>query len=169
MFLLLYMTKFTSTRCLSNRLHSYFQRTKSINNDHFLRYLSAIFSTNGERYINVTHTRLRHNCGLNYDLYRCIIMNNSLYSCGKAEDTFHKICFTCVKHADGRNALFNEIFQIGNLNTANTHVIPWGDCQWNISDNNHLFSLVRRSLKVVKCSLDLQYYVYFCNHNCWLC
>lgn len=55
----------------------------------FLRYLSAIVLTNGERYINVTHTRLRHNYWFNYDLYRCIIMNNSMCSCGKAEDTFH--------------------------------------------------------------------------------
>lgn len=40
-----------------------------------------------------------------------IIINSSLCSCGKPEDTYHHF-FKCV-HEDIRNALFNEIFQRG--------------------------------------------------------
>ena len=36
---------------------------------------------------NVLHTRLRHNCALNIDLYRCNIISSPSCSCGKVEDT----------------------------------------------------------------------------------
>lgn len=48
------------------------------------------FFTNGDRYINIIHTRLKHNCALKYNLYtcRCNIINSKC-SFGKPEDTYH--------------------------------------------------------------------------------
>lgn len=43
----------------------------------------------GDRFLNIIHTRLRHNCALNNDLFRCNIINSPLCSCGKLEDTYH--------------------------------------------------------------------------------
>lgn len=43
----------------------------------------------GERYWNVIHTRLRHNCILKKDLCRCKIIHSPLCSCGKIEDAYH--------------------------------------------------------------------------------
>ena len=69
----------------------------------FLKQLAAKFAYNncnttahrpefdsfGDRYTNVIHTKLRHNCALNSDLFRCNIIDSPLCSCGKAEDTYH--------------------------------------------------------------------------------
>lgn len=38
----------------------------------------------GDRFLNIIHTRLRHNCALNSDLFRCNIINSPLCSCGNA-------------------------------------------------------------------------------------
>jgi hypothetical protein len=37
----------------------------------------------GNRHLNIIHTRLRHNCVLNKDLFRCNITNSPLCTCGK--------------------------------------------------------------------------------------
>jgi hypothetical protein len=47
------------------------------------------FFSHGERYWNIIHTRLRHNCVWNKDLFRCNIINSPLCTCGKIEDAYH--------------------------------------------------------------------------------
>ena len=49
------------------------------------------FYSFGDRYTNIIHTKLRHNCALNSDLFRCNIIDSPLCSCGKAEYTYHYI------------------------------------------------------------------------------
>ena len=80
----------------------------------------------GIRRLNILHTRLRHNCILNKDLFRCNIINSPLCTCGKIEDEYHYF-FTCPRYKDARNVLFNNIFKINNLHIVNTHVLLWGD------------------------------------------
>ena len=70
----------------------------------------------------IIHTKLRHKCALNSDLFRCNIIDSPHCSCGKAEDTYHYF-LTCTQYS----ALRNEIFCIENLNIVNTHVLLWGD------------------------------------------
>ena len=131
----------------------------------FKKQLAAIFAYNdcntaahksrpefysfGDRYTNIIHTKLRHNCALNSDLFRFNIINSPLCSCGKVEDTYHYF-FTCTKYSALRNDIFNEIFRIENLNIVNTHVLLWGDCSIGTTDNKHLFSLVHRYIKSSK-------------------
>ena len=80
----------------------------------FKKQLAAIFAYNdcntaahksrpefysfGDRYTNIIHTKLRHNCALNSDLFRCNIIDSPLGSCGKAEDTYHYF-FTCTQYS----------------------------------------------------------------------
>ena len=45
------------------------------------------FHSFGDKYTNIIHTKLRHKCALNSDLFRCYIIYSHLCSCGKAEDT----------------------------------------------------------------------------------
>lgn len=94
------------------------------------------FFTYGDRFFNIIHTRLRHNCVLNSDLFRCNIINSPLCSCGKLEDTYHYF-FTCNKYKEARNVMLNEIFNIVNLNIVNTHVLLWGDNAISVSENKH--------------------------------
>ena len=101
----------------------------------------------GDRYTNIIHTKLRHNCALNSDLYRCNIIDSPLCSCGKAKDSFTtwaedcQLCcidinpywdiffiifyyhffFQCTQYSALRNDIFNEIFPIENLNIVNTY------------------------------------------------
>jgi hypothetical protein len=100
----------------------------------------------GIRRLNIIHTRLRHNCILNKDLFRCNIINSPLCTCGKIEDDYHYF-FTCPKYKDARNILFNNIFQIHKLHIVNTHVLLWGDNCLNISENQHLFTVVQAYIK----------------------
>lgn len=108
--------------------------------------LDLIFFTYGDRFLNIIHTKLRHNCALNNDLFRCNIINSPLCSCGKLEDTYHYF-FTCNKYKDARNVLFNDVFQIVNLNIVNTHVLLWGDSSISDNENKHLFTLVYNFIK----------------------
>ena len=68
----------------------------------------------GERYTNIVHTKLRHNCAPNSDLFRCKIIDSPFCSCGRLEDTYHYF-FICTKYTTARNDLFHEIFRIENL------------------------------------------------------
>ena len=54
-----------------------------------LKPTCPLYFSYGERYWNIIHTRLRHNCVLNIDLFRCNIIDSPLCSCGKPEDTYH--------------------------------------------------------------------------------
>lgn len=99
--------------------------------------------------MNSIHTKLRHNCALISDLFRCSIINNPLCSCVKLEDTHHYF-FTFNKYKEARNVLPNEIFHIVNLNMVNTHILLWGDSSIGVSEYKHLFPLVYRYLKDTK-------------------
>ena len=77
--------------------------------------LDLIFFTYGDRFLNIIHTKLRHNCALNNDLFRCNIINSPLCSCGKLEDTYHYF-FTCNKYKDATHIVlipmsFIHLFQ----------------------------------------------------------
>ena len=47
------------------------------------------FYSIGDTYKNIIHTKLRHYCAFNSDLFRCNIIDSPLSSCGKAGDTYH--------------------------------------------------------------------------------
>ena len=100
----------------------------------------------GERYWNIIHTRLRHKCALNNDLFRCNIIDSPLCSCGKTEDAYH-FFFSCTKYSASRNDLFNAVFKIDNLHIVDTHVLLWGDNSISIDDNVKLFSNVQLFIK----------------------
>lgn len=100
----------------------------------------------GERYWNVIHTRLRHNCILKKDLHRCKIIDSPLCSCGKVEDAYHYF-FSCAKYNIPRNDLFNVIFRIENLHIIDTQVLLWGDNSISIAENENLFFNVQLFLK----------------------
>ena len=42
----------------------------------------------GTRCLNITHTKLRHNCILNYDLFRKNIIESPKYACGLPENSY---------------------------------------------------------------------------------
>ena len=60
------------------------------------------------------------------------------------------IFFSCVKYAKARDELFNNVFNICNLNIVNTHVLLWGDTALTDKNNEHLFSLVHIYIKKCK-------------------
>lgn len=130
-----------SVRIFKEKIHV------SVKNENVLTCRTRLnFLIYGDRFLNIIHTRLRHNCALNNDLFRCNIINSPLCSCGKLADTYHYF-FTCNKYKDARNVLFNDIFQIVNLNIVNTHVLLWGDSAISDNENNHLFTLVYNYIK----------------------
>lgn len=53
-----------------------------------------IYFSFGKRCINIIHTKLRHNCVINYDLCKRNIINNPLCLCGQTEDVY-QFFFSC--------------------------------------------------------------------------
>ena len=100
----------------------------------------------GERHLNIIHTRLRHNCILNKDLFRCNIIGSPLCTCGSVEDDYHYF-FSCNKYRNARYELFNKIFNIEKLKIVNTHVLLWGDPSLSNEENEYLFSLIHIFIK----------------------
>ena len=100
----------------------------------------------GERYWNIVHTRLRHNCVLNKDLFRWNIFDSHLCSCGKPEDAYH-FFFSCNKYPVSRNELFNVIFRMESLHIVDTRVLLWGDNFISDKENEKLFSYVQLFIK----------------------
>lgn len=60
----------------------------------------------GKRYIKIIHTKSIHNCLLNCDLFRCIIIYNLPCSCGKEKNACH-FFVVCIKYSNFRKILFN--------------------------------------------------------------
>ena len=70
-------------------------------------------------------------------------------TCGKIEDTYHYL-FSCVKYDRARDELFNNVFNICNLNIVNTHVLLWRDTSITDKDIENLFSQVHIYIKKSK-------------------
>lgn len=64
----------------------------------------------GNRTINILHTKLRHSCILNYDLYkRNIQIESPNCICGQKEDVYH-FFVVCKNYVNARNNLFELPF-----------------------------------------------------------
>lgn len=96
----------------------------------------------GKRFINIIHTRLRHNCILNSDLFRCNLIDSPNCSCGFVEDAYH-LFFVCKKYAKARNSLMNKLFALNHVNIIDTYLLLWGDDSLTITQNIEIFKSVQ--------------------------
>ena len=71
---------------------------------------SPTYFSAGNRKINIIHTKLRHNCILNNDLFRRNIIGSPLCSCGQVENSYN-FFFSCPLY----NQTFNELLKIDQL------------------------------------------------------
>lgn len=78
----------------------------------------------GKRATNIIHTKLRHNCLLNYDLHRRNIIDSPNCICGKKEDVYHFL-FVCKCFSNARHTLFSELFKIHDLGIIDSHTLLW--------------------------------------------
>lgn len=100
----------------------------------------------GNRRLNVLQTRLRHNCVLNNDLFRCNLISSPLCTCGKVEDTYHYF-FVCPKYVNARNEFLNKFLQFDKIHILDTHVLLWGVESLSAAENERLFSFVQTFIK----------------------
>ena len=108
----------------------------------FVCFLSSLVIT----CFSTVHTRLRHSCVLNKDLYTCNIIDSPLCSCGKQEDAYH-FFFSCNEYSISRNELFNAVFRMESLHIIDTRVLLWEDNSISIKENEKLFSYVQLFIK----------------------
>ena len=108
--------------------------------------LPPLYFSFGDRRLNIIHTRIRHHCILNKDLFRCNIIDSPLCTCGSVEDEYHYF-FSCNKYRNARHELFDKIFMINKLHIVNTHVLLWGDSALSNKENEYLFSLIHTFIK----------------------
>lgn len=101
----------------------------------------------GKRTINILHTKLRHNCILNYDLYRRNIIEPPNCICGQREDVYH-FCFVCKNYVNARNNLFELLFnRLEETILINSHLLLWGSDNLSYNTNCFIFSAVQKFIK----------------------
>ena len=100
----------------------------------------------GKRYLNITHTKLRHSSILNNDLYRRNIIDSPNCSCGQIEDVYH-FFFVCKKYERPRNCLLNNILQYNHLAIVNSHLLLFGNDSLSVDVNNKIFHCVQRFIR----------------------
>lgn len=100
------------------------------------------FFSFGKRYTNIIHTKLRHNCILNYDLCKRNILNSPQCSCGKQEDTYH-FFFVCKNYSIARNTLFDCLFMLELVN-IDLNLLLYGDVNLPLHINNKIFAAVHK-------------------------
>lgn len=107
--------------------------------------LSAIKCFEGNRKLNIIHTRLRHNCSiLKYDLYRCNLIEDPSCACGyPCENAFHYF-FECSLYTRIRTPLLNTVLQFGNVDLQS--ILYGKDCL-TIDDNIIIFKAVHRYIR----------------------
>ena len=118
-----------------------FKRKLSNNNDKPPKYFSY-----GKRYLNILHTKLRHNCILNNDLYRCNIISNPNCSCGMKEDSHH-FFFVCRKYFEPRRLMMNALLLTYNVKMINVHKLLWGDDSLSSQENEKIFGIVQKFIQ----------------------
>ena len=108
------------------------------------------YFSHGNRRLNIIHTKLRHNCILNYDLYRRNIIESPNCSCGTPEDPYH-FFFVCNKYQYAREKLFRDLLCLTKpnikLNIIDCHLLLWGDESQNVEINKYIFQSVHKFIR----------------------
>jgi hypothetical protein len=92
--------------------------------------------------VNIIHTKLRHNCLLNYDLHRRNIIDSHDCDCGMKEDTYH--FFFVRKRYSLRNVMFDELFKLQELSIIDTRTSLWGDDNLGLNITCKMFYTVQK-------------------------
>lgn len=100
----------------------------------------------GKRRLNIIHTKLRHNCILNFDLFRKNIIESPNCQCGLPEDSYH-LFFGCKNYTNARNELFSNLLNLNQINIINCHLLLWGDESLSVNLNQHIFLAVQRFIR----------------------
>ena len=99
----------------------------------------------GKRFFNIIHTRLRHNCILNSDLFRCNLVDNPNCSCGLTEDAYH-LFFVCKKYNTARHCLMNKLLSFNDIFIIDVHLLLWGNESLSDVQNIQLFKVIHSFL-----------------------
>ena len=97
--------------------------------------------------LNIIHTKVRHNCILNYDLYRKNIVVTPDCSCGKQEDAYHFSLFvkkTKKKQQQKTNSgakyiMLGKLVAPVELSFVDTYTLLWGQEQLCYDINRKVF------------------------------
>ena len=105
-----------------------------------------LYYSYGHRYLNIIHTKLRHSCILNSDLYRKNIITSPNCICGQFENAQH-FFFECSRYTRARNSLFDELLVLDNVNVVDTHLLLWGNELFSDDINFQIFTAVHKFIK----------------------
>ena len=100
----------------------------------------------GNRYMNVIHTKLRHSCSsLNSDLFKINLVQSPSCSCSSpVENTYHYF-FECSKYYDIRMNLFIELYRLHPDITLD--ILLNGSSNIEEDENRQLFLIVQNYIK----------------------
>ena len=112
-------------------------------NNRKLGYKPALYVSYGPRYLNIIHTKLRHNCILSYDLFRKNISGCPYCECGLQGDSYH-FC-----------SLYVPIIPLVEMNYLD-------DCYTLL---NYILLIVTYSYVVMKHNDDTNHYIFFLCSN----
>ena len=143
------ISKWNSLNIESRQAISIKEFRKSISSKYVNTPKPPVYFSYGTRLLNIIHTKLRHSCILNYDLYRRNIVDSPLCSCGIREDTYH-FFFICSKYSTARYKLMDNLLRLNDLVVIDTHLLLWGDNALSTELNNCIFSYVQKYIHETK-------------------
>ena len=101
----------------------------------------AYFS-GGNRKAQIHHARIRMNCSLlNYDMYKCKLVNSPLCKCGVASETALHYFLKCDLYSIVRSELFDVLSTFVQTEIT-VQLLLFGDERQNYSFNKSLFNHV---------------------------
>ena len=97
------------------------------------------------RKMTITHARLRHQCStLNYDLFRCNLIDDPKCGCGNpCENAFHYF-FECLNYTHSREDLLNALRPITEINLD---IILFGNELVTPDENMIIFQAVHQYIQ----------------------
>ena len=99
----------------------------------------------GNRKLSILHARLRHNCSiLNYDLFRCNLVNNPSCECGNPCENVYHYFFDCPLYQTYRNNLFRDISFV---DIIELDVLLFGANIFSPDENDVIFRAVQRYIR----------------------
>ena len=143
------ISKWNSLSIESRQATSLKQFRKTVTSNNINNPKPPTYFSYGPRLLNIIHTKLRHTCILNYDLYRRNIVNSPLCSCGMREDAYH-FFFTCNKYSNSRYKLMDNLLKLNDLVIIDTHLLLWGNNALPTEVNNCIFSYVQTYINETK-------------------
>ncbi|OWF47171.1 RNA-directed DNA polymerase from transposon BS [Mizuhopecten yessoensis] len=115
------------------------------------QFIPPSYFCNGDRKLNVIHTKLRHRCSsLNYDLFRVNLVETPSCICGHICENVYHFFFQCRSYSIERNILFQRVNDLSLEVPCDLDLLLFGNEDLSLDTNSEVFLYVHNFIKSSK-------------------